>query len=154
MIMDIKPIAENDLEYVSMIMQDRWNVSKEWADTEIKTYLVQDKLAAGFCVHDNGKTVGVGLFSLENEDVSTEYGPWVYLLWVEPEYRGNNLGIELTRKRMDHAKKFGYKEIYLDTVDAYEYHKSLGWEDVCTVNYKGELDYIMKFDLTKDFPAR
>jgi GNAT superfamily N-acetyltransferase len=150
--MEIKPLSIEDLPYVSSIMQTRWGVDSKWADKEAKRFLVADKNTAGFCVHDNKKTIGVGLFDLHNDDVSKDYGPWLYLLWVDPKYRGHNLGVELTKKRMEHARKHGYTEVYLDTTDALEYHKKLGWEYVCTVNYEGEVDRIMKSDLTKDFP--
>lgn len=149
----VKPLSPKDLPYVSSIMQKRWGVSSEWADKEAQRFLVSDKNTAGFCVHDNDKTIGVGLFDLHNDDVSKDYGPWLYLLWVDPEYRGHNLGIELTKKRMEHARKYGYSEIYLDTTDALAYHKKLGWKEVCVVDYEGEVDHIMKYDLSKDFPT-
>lgn len=150
----IDPIGSRDLEYVSTIMQQRWDVSKEWADTEVRRFLAQNEEAAGFCVHHDNMTVGVGLFDRHNDDVSTKYGPWLYLLWIDKEYRGHNLGIELTKRRMEHARNHGYTKIYLDTTDALNYHKRLGWEDVCVVDYKGEVDHIMKYDLSKDFPIR
>jgi len=150
--MEIKPLSPEDLPYISTIIQKRWCVSSKWANKEARRFLVSDKNTAGFCVHDNDKTIGFGLFDLHNEDVSKDYGPWLYLLWVDPEYRGHNLGIEITKKRMGHARKYGYTEIYLDTKDALEYHKKLGWKEVCVVDYKGEVDHIMKYDLSKDFP--
>lgn len=149
---DIQPVSSEDLNYLSKIMQQRWSVSSEWADAEAKKYLSQDANAAGFCVHYKGKTIGIGLFDFKNDDVSTLYGPWLYLLWVDPEFRGHDLGIELTKRRMEHARSHGYMEVYLDTADAPKYHRNLGWEDVCMVQYKGEDDWIMRYDLSKDFP--
>ncbi len=149
---DTQPIAERDIEYVAHIMSKRWGTSLEWSRKETALYLAQDAISAGFCIHHEGNTVGVGLFSLHNEDVSTEYGPWLYLLWVDPEYRGYDLGILLTQKRMEHARKMGYKEIYLDTVDAAPYHKALGWEEVGTVRWEDNPILIMKWDLAKEFP--
>lgn len=151
---ETKQISINDIEYVANIMQKRWETSIEWARKETKKYLANDATCAGFCVFCKEKIVGVGLFSLKNDDVSTDYGPWLYLLWIDKKYRGNDLGIELTKKRMEHARKHGYKEIYLDTTDAVDYHHKLGWEDVCVVNYEGEIDYIMRFDLSKEFPFK
>lgn len=150
--MEVKPLFLEDVPYVSSIMQKRWNVSSDWADEEVKRFLVSDKNTAGFCVHVENAVIGVGLFDLHNDDVSKDYGPWLYLLWVDPKYRGHNLGIELTKKRMDHARTYGYTEVYLDTTDALEYHKKLGWEDVCIVDYEGEVDHVMKYDLSKKFP--
>ena len=151
--MNIQLLSFKDLPYVSKIMQERWNVSAEWANEEAKRFLVADKNTAGFCIHNGDKTVGIELFDLYNKDVSRDYGPWLYLLWIDQEYRGHGLGIEITKKIMEHANKYGYKEIYLDTTDALGYHQKFGWRDVCVVNFEGKLDYIMKYDLSKSFPS-
>lgn len=151
-IFDILPIATKDLDYVSKVIQMRWHTSPEWAIEEAKKHLAHDALTTGFCVHYKNDPVGVGLFNLKNDEVTTDYGPWLYLLWIDPEYRGNDLGIELTRERMKHARKHGYAEIYLDTSDARPYHRKLGWEDITTVLYEGAPVKIMKYDLSKDFP--
>lgn len=150
----IQPIGLADLVYVSSIMQKRWDVSAEWADREARRFLIADADTAGFCVHHEDTIIGVGLFDRHNDDVSVKYGPWLYLLWVEPEYRGHNLGIELTKKRMEHARNHGYTEIYLDTTETAPYHRVLGWEDVTVVQYEGEPDLIMKYDLSKEFPVK
>lgn len=147
----INPITLADVEYVASIMHNRWEIPYENAVEGTMRYLAMDKEFAGFCIHIEGRTVGVGLFGLHNDDVSTEYGPWLYLLWVEPEFRGNNLGIEITKKRMEYARKLGYKEVYLDTDDAIMYHKMLGWEEVSTRIYKGSPVTIMRWDLEKEF---
>jgi predicted N-acetyltransferase YhbS len=149
----IEPIAKRDIEAVARIMSSRWQEPIDWCREETQKYLAQNEISAGFCVHSDGRVVGTGLFSLHNEDVSTSYGPWLYLLWVEPEFRGYSIGIELTRKRMEHARKFEYMEIYLDTMDAAPYHQALGWEDVCTVGRKGENLLVMRWNLLKEFPV-
>lgn len=149
---DIQPLSEKDIPYVSRIMQMRWDVSPEWAQKEIEKFLIPTKERVVFCVHHEGNTVGVGLFDIHMDDVSLDYGPWLSLLWVDPEYRGHDLGIALTQKRMDHARKYGHKEVYIDTMDAEQYHLANGWEKVADILYKGEPDVILKYDLSKEFP--
>ncbi|MES2225115.1 MAG: GNAT family N-acetyltransferase [Patescibacteria group bacterium] len=150
---EIRPFVAADSEYVAAVMQQRWNVSRDYALDDTQYYLKNDKDYAGFCAHYGEKTVGIGLFSIDNEAVSKKYGPWVYLLWVESEYRGHDLGIELTKKRMEHARAQGYEMLYLDTVLAAEYHRRLGWEEVETVENGGVAKIIMKYDLSKSFPS-
>lgn len=130
----------------------RWNYKKEIADYEAKQYLVPNCERAGWIVLYKNKPIGTALFDVNNEDVSIKYSPWLFLLWIEPEHRGYNLGIELTKKRLNYAKKCGYKIVYIDTIDAEEYHKKLGWEKIEEINYLGQKNVIMMWDLSKKFP--
>ena len=151
----INPISEQDVPYITKIMQNRWEYPHEKALEEVRAHLVQNKEMGGFCVHnEHREPVGVGLFSIYNEDVSTKYSPWMYLLWIEPEYRGNDLGILLTQKRMDYARSHGYREVYIDTVDAIPYHHTLGWKDIEIVSRNGEKITIMRWDLSESFPKK
>lgn len=152
MIFSIRPMAADDAPFVSGIMQRRWKVPGSWSDRESARFLAGDRTAAGFVARADGRTVGVGLFDIRNDDVSEKYGPWFYLLWVEPEYRGHSIGIGLTRARMDHARKFGYEKVFLDTSDAPEYHLAMGWKPVETVMFEGKETLIMSYDLKDPFP--
>jgi predicted N-acetyltransferase YhbS len=145
----IQKLTKRHVNYVSTIMQKRWDLKKEEADKEAIGYVVNDSNRAGWIVLYKNESIGTGLFDVENRDVYEKYSPWLFLLWIEPKYRGNNLGIELTKKRMKHAKKHGYKIIYLDTTGAEMYHKKLGWEKIEVV----EKNTIMKWDLAKKFPV-
>ncbi len=150
----IQKLTKKYLPYFSKIMQKRWDLKKEEADNEARKYLAHDGKMAGWVVLFNEEPVGTALFDIDNKDVTDKYSPWLSLLWIEPEHRGKSLGITLTRKRMDYARKQGYKVVYLDTVDAREYHKKQGWEEVEEIDYHGEKDNIMKWDLSKTFPKK
>lgn len=150
----IQPIHEEDFEYVSLVMQKRWGLSPLEAEKETRRYLADDEIAAGFCAHCDGRTVGVGLFDRFNTEISKEYSPWLLLLWVEPEFRGNDIGIMLTQARMNHARRHGYNEVFIDTNDALDYHLKLGWEKVIPALWNSEPVWILRFDLSKSFPAR
>ncbi len=64
----------------------------------------------------------------------------------------DGLGIKLTKKGMEHARKYGYKTIYLDTTDALPYHLKLEWKVICIIDYLEEPDIIMAYDLSGPFP--
>lgn len=56
-------------------------------------------------------------------------------LWVRPEFRGLNLGRELTQRAMQEASERGYTAMYLDTVPAamqtaHRLYLDLGFEPI------------------------
>jgi len=55
-------------------------------------------------------------------------------LYCRPNGRGNGLGVELTRRSMQFAKDFGYKDIYLDTDHGLHHannvYETLGFKDI------------------------
>ena len=133
-------------------MQKRWDLDKNVADFDAKKYLMSNKEKAGWIILNNKTPIGCGLFDYYNSDVSEKHHPWLLLLWIEPNHRGHKLGIQLTKKRMSYAKRHGYKIVYLDTTEAEKYHEKLGWKKIDEINYHGEKDIIMKFNLSKKFP--
>lgn len=58
-----------------------------------------------------------------------------------------------SQKRFEYAKNLGYKEIYLDTLSAKDYHLKFGWEVIDTLTYDIKDNdynkplYIMKYNL-------
>ncbi len=145
----LEPLREQDMDYVSSIMQERWGLSASEATIEARKYLVHNENTAGFCIHTEDRAVGVGLFDRSNNEISKRHGPWLLLLWVDPNYRGHDLGIKLTKACMNHARKYGYKEVFIDTNDALDYHLKFGWEKVSPVEWHGKPGWILRFDLSK-----
>lgn len=146
--------TKKHLKYIYGIMQKRWGLSKSDAHDESSKYVVNNKDNVAWVVVFRDKPVGMGIYDHKNEDVSKKYSPWIFLLWVEPKHRGQGIGIKLTKKIMNHAKKLGHKVIYLDTIDALQYHLKLGWEKIEDANYHGEKTIIMKYELNKRFPLK
>ena len=59
----------------------------------------------------------------------------MYLLWIEPKYRGSGYGKLLTEKRIEWALKHSSDDyIYLDTYDAKDYHLKMGWEIIDVIS--------------------
>lgn len=148
----IRKAQEKDVPYIASIMSKRWDISYSQALKDTKEYLAQDKDKAAWVLIYDGNPVGTGLFDSKNEDVSNKYGPWLLLLYIESEHRGNEMGKRLSLARIEHARKCGYKFVYIDTTDAHQYHIKHGWVKVDEVNYHGDRDIIMRHDLTKAFP--
>lgn len=124
----------------------RWDASQSEAAAKAVSYLQQNDDSLCLVLVKDGRPVGTGIFDKNNE-VEVALSPWLVGLYVEPDQRGNGYGLVLTEARIDYARGFGYKQIYLDTVNAREYHERHGWKYVCDGNYRGEKTEIMMLDL-------
>lgn len=144
--MDIIELKYEYVEYVSEIIMKRWNQSKESALEEIQRWINHEDDSICFVGIIDKKPMATGVFDTIS-DVDFSIPCWNTLLWVEPENRGNDYGRLLTQKRFDHAKKLGYKTVYLDTVNAKNYHLKFGWIILREFDKEGEHYTIMKHDL-------
>ena len=143
-IVEIKP---KYADYVSNIISIRWEIYKGEYAHIVPCYLSKKKESKCFVAVENGKPIGMGAFHINN-DVEVDLHPWCAGLWVEPEKRGNGIGHRFTLKRFAWARKLGYKVIYLDTVDAEEYHLKFGWRYTGIIGlFHGEPTTIMEHDL-------
>jgi GNAT superfamily N-acetyltransferase len=145
--MKIEKISKKYLDYVVSIIQKRWGYSHKSAVEQANYWLKNTNYSICFVGIIKGEPMATAVFDKHQEDVDPNLSPWNTLLFVEPRYRGKGYGQKLTRKRFEYAKKLGYKRVYLDTTDSFWYHKKMGWKIVKKINYKGEKDSIMKFDL-------
>ena len=134
-------------DYFTQTMIGRWKVDHDYATKYLKNFLSSDT-SEGFVAYANGMNIGIGLIEMTNEiDFKDWPGPWNRLLFVEPEYRGRDIGWMLTQKRFDWARERGYKEVYLDTKDAFDYHIKKGWTFVADSFSEGEPVKILKYAL-------
>ncbi len=117
-------IKEKHSEFVSQVIQDRWNISEKKALQLVDGYLSNTNNSACFVAEHNGLPIGMGTFHVNN-DVKIDLHPWCIGLWVKPKHRGHGIGYKISLKRFSLARKLGYEKIYLDTVNAEEYHKNL-----------------------------
>jgi len=147
----ITKATEKDIPYLSNLIQIRWDYSKEDADKEIENFIPTKTSERIFCLRTETEKdpIGTGMFSLTWNKVPN-YSPWFFLLWVEPKYRGNKLGEKLTKVRLDYVKSLGFEKVYLDTTDAFSYHKKHGWNQIDVAKYNGENNIIMEYDLNKN----
>jgi len=154
---DIVEINESHRDYVTSIIRNRWNVSAEESNDEFNRWLRNDRDSICYvCLHENSP-VATAVFDTVREEI-LDISPYNTLLWVEPEFRGNNIGRILTEKRFEWALSKGYKIIYLDTLDAMEYHKKQGWTYLRSVKHNDKeysimfyiLDHELSFEVSRD----
>jgi GNAT superfamily N-acetyltransferase len=72
-----------------------------------------------------------GCYALLTNDLVSRQDlvPWLGCLYVEPAYRGRQLGEVLLNNGIEEAKRMGYKAVYL-TTDHDGYYERYGWERI------------------------
>lgn len=73
----------------------------------------------------------IGCYALITNDLISrqDLWPWLACLWVEPDYRGRELGKHLLAHGISEAKRIGYKRVYL-TTDHDGYYERYGWQRI------------------------
>lgn len=141
---EIKIVEINEAHrvYVTSVIMKRWSVSQEEANSEFNRWLRNEQNSICYVGSCDNIPIATGVFDTLR-DKNINISPYNTLLWVEPEFRGKNIGQRLTNKRFDWALSKGYKIIYLDTLDASEYHQKQGWEFHSKIKHKNETYTIM-----------
>lgn len=156
--MKIITAKQEHKEYVTSIIKMRWGVSDEEANSEFDRWYLNDQDSVCYVGIINDTPMATGVFDTVRDRSSLNISPYNTLLWVEPKYRGNEYGKILSNIRYEWAVNHGYQIIYLDTVDAYDYHVKMGWNLNKKLTYNNEnysimqkiLDEEVSFVQTKD----
>jgi N-acetylglutamate synthase-like GNAT family acetyltransferase len=127
-------------------MQQRWKVSEEFALNETKRYLINENNCVCYIITIDNKPIGTGIFDIYNE-IDETLSPWNSMLYIEPEYRGNDFGQMLVQKRLEWANEHDFKEVYLDTYNAKDYHLKFGWQIVKQIETERGTSTIMKYKI-------
>lgn len=142
--MEIVNLNINYTEYAASIIKERWKVSDEYVSKKIQKYLSNQDNSICFIAIINNTPIGLGVFE-NTSSIDKDLFGWNCLLYIEPEYRGNNYGNLLTEKRFEHAISLGYKEIYLDTYNAKDYHLKFNWIPIKEIKTERGIQTIMKY---------
>ena len=143
-VVEIQPHHSN---FVSNIIEDRWEVTKEESLSFVRRYLTKRNSANCFVAVYDDMPIGMEAFNVSN-DIGVDLHPWCIGLWVNPKYRGYGIGNKLTLRIFNWAKKMGYEKIYLDTVSAEPYHLKFGWRRSGIIGmHRGVPTVVMEHDL-------
>ncbi|MBL1268044.1 MAG: GNAT family N-acetyltransferase [Halomonas sp.] len=87
----------------------------------------------------------VGTASLIADDMSIrrEFTPWLASVFVVPEWRGQGIASALVRRVEAEAAAHGFERFYLYTPDQQALYRRLGWQDVESLEYRGETVTVM-----------
>jgi len=145
--MKIVEIEPKYADYVKNIIRIRWENEKDEYVHEVDDYLNPKKLSKCFVAVENDKSIGMYAFHISN-DIGVDLHPWCIGLWVEPDKRGKGIGYKLSLRIFSWARMLGYKKIYLDTINAENYHLKFGWKNTGIMgNSHGEKTIVMEYDL-------
>lgn len=87
----------------------------------------------------------VGTASLIADDMSIrrEFAPWLASVFVVPEWRGQGIASVLVRRVEAEAIENDIAHFYLYTPDQQALYRRLGWQDVESLEYRGETVTVM-----------
>ncbi|MNW36524.1 N-acetylglutamate synthase [compost metagenome] len=70
----------------------------------------------------------IGSYALLRSDLNSRQDlfPWLACLFVEPEFRGKNIGTQLQNHAIDQVRLKGYEKLYLCT-DLTDYYERNNW---------------------------
>lgn len=92
------------------------NTSVERAKQTYETHTNRNKLPLTYVALDENKPIAMASLR-DNDGIRDDLTPWLGSLIVHPDYRRQGIGeilIELTKQ---HAKRLGYKKLYLFALD-------------------------------------
>jgi N-acetylglutamate synthase-like GNAT family acetyltransferase len=94
-----------------------------------------------FIAMDNNRIIGS--YALLRSDLNSrqDLTPWFACLYVEPDYRGKNIGSLLQKHALEKAKERGYQKLFLCT-ELTEYYEKTDWK------YIGD-GYLLNDELTR-----
>ena len=79
----------------------------------------------------NDELVGVACVVRDDElPDAREPGPWVAAVFVNPEFRGMEIGKQLVTEAVRRARELGHSDVYLYTRDVAHWYETFGWERV------------------------
>jgi GNAT superfamily N-acetyltransferase len=112
--------------------------SVEQTIERIKGKLNRDKSPLHILAISTGRVLGVAQLKLREMSIYPEKEFWLGSLFVSHEFRGCGVGSALAEEIAVIAKRFGIKELYLQTevLDGGLY-KRLGWNPIEATEYNG-----------------
>ena len=127
--MEIVELSDVYYNWFVNYLSIRWDMTKEESMGYVDRWIKREDKSICFIGLINNDPMAFGVFDTVHEEFS-DLSPWCIALWVKPEFRGNGYGFMLSEKRFEYAISLGYKEIYLDTYMAKDYHKKMGWMEL------------------------
>ncbi len=75
------------------------------------------------------------------------HSPWISSIFVDESARGRRLSGQMVAVVIDHARKMGFRRVYIPS-NMLGFYEAYGFEKIDTlVNYGGEIDFIFARDI-------
>ena len=100
-----------------------------------------------FAAISQGKIVGFCTFLERDYYPENRYSPWISSIFVDESARGHRLSGQMVEAVIDHARKMGFRRVYIPS-NMLGFYEAYGFEKIDTlVNYGGEIDLIFARDI-------
>jgi GNAT superfamily N-acetyltransferase len=122
-------------------------VSLEQVAAGLRDLISNDEFPFAIVAHDGEHYVGSTLGIASDMDERPQYTPWVAALWVEPQYRGQNVGRSLVSFAAETCLKQCFQRVFLCArPELHDFYVRQGWlsierdvgEKQLTVYVKGD----------------
>ena len=145
----------DDMKYIEEVATWLWD---EWSKDlgakledviySTKHSMCKDRVPQVYIAKFNDELVGT--FSIWQNDLSSrqDLTPWLSVLYIKNEYRGQGIGTLLQEKCIQVVKDLGYESLYLIT-DHENYYERIGWEFLELTPFKGRLIRIYEYKIEK-----
>ncbi len=138
--MEIRPATPDDVPNVLPMVRAICQLHQSWDAARFTTIDQPEKMYEGWLrgratdprsvflvVEHIGQLVGYVVCTIEKDIpiyATTEFG-WVHDLWIDPTYRNEGLGTQLTMLVIERFTEMGIKQIRLQTAQANEVGRKL-----------------------------
>jgi GNAT superfamily N-acetyltransferase len=127
-IFDIKEkkyLLDKSIELFWTMWGDKNNF-KFYKDTIINSCKFDNTLPRFYIALTDNKIIGTYALLMNDFTSRQDLFPWFACLYIIPEYRKNNYGLEIQRHAIQEASKYGFNDLFLCT-DLEGYYERSGW---------------------------
>jgi predicted N-acetyltransferase YhbS len=104
------------------------DVPLEQVAAGLQELISNDKFPFAIVAHDGGHYVGSTLGIASDMDDRPQYSPWVAAVWVEPQYRGQNVGRSLVSFAAEACLNQGFERVFLCArPERHTFYERQGW---------------------------
>lgn len=119
----------------------------EQAIEHLKTECGQGGVPSIFVAMQGETPVGTASLIADDMSIRRELTPWLASVFVVPEWRGQGIASALVKRVEIEALENGIEHFYLYTPDQQALYRRLGWQDVESLEYRGETVTVMSRQL-------
>ncbi|NYT72092.1 GNAT family N-acetyltransferase [Halomonas sp. QX-2] len=122
-------------------------LTQEKAIERLKAECGQGSVPSIFVAMQAETPVGTASLIADDMSIRREFTPWLASVFVVPEWRGQGIASGLVKRVEEEAIESGIRHFYLYTPDQQALYRRLGWQDVESLEYRGETVTVMSRQL-------
>lgn len=115
----------------------------EQALERLKAECGQGRVPSIFVAMQGETPVGTASLIADDMSIRRELTPWLASVFVVPEWRGQGIASALVRRIEIEAVESGIEHFYLYTPDQQNLYRRLGWQEIESLEYRGETVTVM-----------